>query len=148
MIKTKKSIGGGAVCKSLVVLERLRKKKAITPEMYDLAKAQAEDNTDLKKDSIEMNKRLTSIESKVAEIQANQASMREEQVAQGAKLDLIIKRLDGPAEAERIDGIKWQTFTSLAKSKMFWIMVVIVVLAFMFSGPNLGKLLVGWIPLG
>lgn len=148
MVNTKKTIGGGAVCKSLVVLERLRKKKAITPEMYDLAKAQAEDNTDLKKDSIEMNKRLTSIESKVAEIQTNQASIREEQIAQGAKLDLIIKRLDGPAEAERIDGAVWREIKSWTKTWKFWVIIILVIAAIAFAGPQFGKLIFGWVPTG
>lgn len=141
MVKMKESIGGDVVCKQLDLLKKLRKKKTMSPDIIDLAEAQAEDY-------VEMNKRLTNIESKVAEIQENQVSMREEQVAQGAKLDLIIKRLDGPAEAERIDGIKWKTFIGVAKSKIFLIILIIVILAFMFAGPNLGKLLVGWIPLG
>lgn len=134
MIKTKKVIGGGAVCKQLDLLKKLRRKKTISTDMIDLAEAQAQDY-------VEMNKRLTNIESKVSEIESGVARI-------DGKLDALMQQVNGPAEAERVDGIKWRTFTNWTKTKTFWIMVIIVVLAFMFAGPDLGKLLIGWIPLG
>lgn len=141
MIKTKKEIGGCVVCEQLNVLKRVRKKKTIAPDIIALAEAQAQDY-------VEMNKRLTNIESKVAEIQTNQVSIREEQIAQGAKLDLIIKRLDGPAEAERIDGAVWREIKSWTQSWKFWAILVILIAAIAFSGPNFGQLLFGWVPKG
>lgn len=142
MIRTKEMTrGGDVVCKQLTVLKRLRKQGKIEPDMIDLAEAQA-------KDYVEMNKRLTSIESKVAEIQNNQTSMREEQIAQGAKLDLIIQRLNSPAEAERIDGAVWREIKSWTKSWKFWALVVLIILAIAFAGPQFGKTIIEWVPTG
>lgn len=134
MVKMKEKIGGGVVCRQSDLLKKLRKKKTIQPDMIDLAEAQAQDY-------MEMNKRLTNIESKVAEIDTKLA-------VQDGKLDLIIKRLDGPAEAERIDGAVWREIKSWAKTWKFWVIIILILTAISFAGPQFGNLIFGWVPTG
>lgn len=93
----------------------------------ELAEAQA-------KDFVNVEKRITNIEKDVADIKT-------EQVAQGAKLDLIIQRLNSPVEQERKDGIFWSQIKNLFQTTTGKIILLLLIGAIALAGQRILELI-------
>lgn len=107
-----KSRGGVIMCKQISTLKKLRKKGTVDNDVMALAEAQAEDY-------VEMNKRLTSIESKVAEIENGVSRI-------DGKLDALMQQVNSPTEAYKIDGAVWR---EIRKSVTSWKGGLVIILA-------------------
>lgn len=119
------------MCAQLDVLKKIRKKGKVNGYDVDLAEAQA-------KDYMTMKARLDNIESDVA-------SIKTEQAVQGGKLDLIIQRLNSPVENERLQGAYWRALATVTKSKMFWVIVAVLIYLIAMTGSEI-KHILGWVP--
>lgn len=109
------------------VLKKIREAKEINGYGVELAEAQGRD---FKK----MEKRITNIEKDVADIKT-------EQVAQGAKLDLIIDRLNSPVEQERKNGIIWSEIKKGLSGTKFWLFLLMIVACIALAGDKILELL-------
>lgn len=119
--------GGIRMCKQKKVLDKIKKAKKVNGYGVDLAVAQMEDYLD-------MQKRITNIEKDVSDIKT-------EQVAQGAKLDLIIEHLNSPVEQERKNGIIWQEIKKGLSGTKFWLFLLMIVACVALAGDKILELL-------
>lgn len=119
------------MCAQIEILEKIRKKGKVNGYDVDLAEAQA-------KDYVLMKKRVENIETDVASIKATQ-------IEHGTKLDLIIQRLNSPVEQDRLHGAYWRALATVTKSKMFWLVCVILIFLIAMTGNEIKQLL-GWLP--
>jgi hypothetical protein len=114
------------MCAQIDVLKKIRKKGKVNGYDVDLAEAQA-------KDYVIMKQRVETIEADVS-------SIKQTLVEHGTKLDLIIARLNSPVEKERLDGQKWNLITSIAKHKVAWVILALVLFSFALAGDRLASL--------
>lgn len=119
------------MCAQMDVLKKIRKAGKVNGYSIDLAEAQA-------KDFLMLQKRVDAIETKVDEVQ-------KVQIEHGTKLDLILQRLNSPVEQERLHGAYWRALATVAKSKVFWLVVVILIFLIAMTGHEI-KALLGWLP--
>lgn len=115
------------MCEQLTILKKIRKKGKVNGYDVDLAEAQA-------KDYMSMKRRLDQIETEVG-------SIKETQVEHGAKLDLIIQRLNSPVEQERKDGIIWAQIKSLFQTTTGKIILLLLVGAIALAGQRILELI-------
>lgn len=115
------------MCAQIDVLHKIRAKGKVNGYDVDLAEAQA-------KDYMTMKRRIETIESDVSEI-------KKSQIEQNAKLDLILKYIESPAEAERKAGQKWNLIASIARHKSAWVILTLVLIAFALAGDRMAHLL-------
>lgn len=121
------------MCWQLEILKKIQKKGRVNGYDVELAEAQA-------KDYMKMTERLTTIESKVADIDNRLAE-------QSGKLDLIIQRLNSPVEKEREDGIIWSEIKNGIKSWKFWAAAIFFLTCVALAGDKVLNIL-KWIPTG
>lgn len=117
------------MCAQLDVLKKIRKKGKVNGYDVDLAEAQA-------KDYMAMKTRLDNIETDVA-------SIKEEQARQGGMIEAIFNRLNSPVEQERLQGAYWRALATVCKSKVFWLVVIVLVFLIAMTGNEI-KSLLGW----
>lgn len=115
------------MCKQLAVLKKIRKAKKMNGYAVELAEAQAEDYVAMKRE--------------IQEIKSDVSAMKTEQVAQGAKLDLIIERLNSPVEQERKDGIIWTEIKKGLSGTKFWLFLLLVIACIALAGDKILELL-------
>lgn len=128
------------MCHITSVLETLRKKRTITnKDIVALGEAQAADTMEHKREHKEMVERMTKLESDVAMIKESQIKQEKVQIEHGAKLDLIIQRLNSPVEEEREAGQKWNLLVSITKHKAAWVILALVLLAFALAGDRMAS---------
>ena len=118
------------MCAQIDVLKKIRKKGKVNGYDVDLAEAQA-------KDYMAMKTRLDNIETDVA-------SIKEEQARQGGMIEAIFNRLNSPVEQERLQGAYWRALATVSKSKVFWLVVIVLVFLIAMTGNEI-KSLLGWI---
>lgn len=119
------------MCEQVKVLAKIRKKGKVNGYDVELAEAQS-------KDFVAMKKRVENIETDVAAIKAVQ-------IEHGTKLDLIIQRLNSPVEQDRLHGAYWRALATVTKSKMFWLVCVVLIFLIAMTGNEIKNLL-GWLP--
>lgn len=119
------------MCEQLTVLKKIRKKGKVNGYDVDLAEAQA-------KDYISMKRRLDQIETAIDAIQ-------KKQIEQDTKFDLILQRLNSPVEDERLQGAYWRALATVTKSKMFWVIVAVLIYLIAMTGSEIKQIL-GWVP--
>lgn len=117
------------MCAQIDVLKKIRKKGKVNGYDVDLAEAQA-------KDYMAMKTRLDNIETDVA-------SIKEEQARQGGMIEAIFNRLNSPVEQERLQGAYWRALSTVCKSKVFWLVVIVLVFLIAMTGNEI-KSLLGW----
>lgn len=115
------------MCKQLAVLKKIRKAKKMNGYAVELAEAQAEDYVAMKRE--------------IQEIKSDVSAMKTEQVAQGAKLDLIIERLNSPVEQERKNGIIWTEIKKGLSGTKFWLFLLMIVACIALAGDKILELL-------
>lgn len=118
------------MCAQIDVLKKIRKKGKVNGYDVDLAEAQA-------KDYMAMKTRLDNIETDVA-------SIKEEQARQGGMIEAIFNRLNSPVEQERLQSAYWRALATVCKSKVFWLVVIVLVFLIAMTGNEI-KSLLGWI---
>lgn len=121
------------MCKQKSVIAKIRKAGKLNGYAIELSEAQMQDYLTLKRD----------VDSVKADVQA----IKTEQAVQGAKLDLIIKRLNSPVEQERKDGIIWHEIRNAVKSWKGWAFIIFFLTAIALAGDKVLQLL-GWLPTG
>lgn len=121
------------MCKQKSVIAKIRKAGKLNGYAIELSEAQMQDYLTLKRD----------VDSVKADVQA----IKTEQAVQGAKLDLIIKRLNSPVEQERKDGIIWHEIRNAIKSWKGWAFIIFFLAAIALAGDKVLQLL-GWLPTG
>ena len=122
------------MCAQLDVLKKIRKAKKVNGYGVELAEAQIEDY-------LAMTKDIQNLKQDVSAIKETQIEQGKVQAEHGAKLDLIIARLNSPVEQERLDGQKWNLLTSIAKHKSAWVILTIFAISFALAGEKLARIL-------
>lgn len=102
-------------------------------DSISLAEAQAQDYVMLKNE--------------VQNIKDDVTAIKTEQAVQGTKIDLILKRLDGPAERERKDGIFWAQLKAIGNTWLGKFLIILMLGCIALAGQRILELL-GAIPNG
>lgn len=121
------------MCRQRLVLEKIHKEGSMNGFAVELAEAQMEDY-------VVMNKKVSKIEKDVNGIKKDMRALLENQARQGGQIDLIVKRLDSPVEAERKDGIFWQQIKSIAKTPTGKVIIVLMICAVALAGDKILQL--------
>lgn len=126
------------MCQQLEILEKIKKKGKVNGYSIELAEAQA-------KDFIMISKQVGLIKKDVVLIKKDNKRIFEMLARQGGQIDLIVNRLNSPVESERLQGAYWRALSTVCKSKIFWLVVVIFIFLIAMTG-NEVKTLLGWLP--
>lgn len=126
------------MCQQLEILEKIKKKGKVNGYDVELAEAQA-------KDFIMISKQVGLIKKDVVLIKKDNKKIFEMLARQGGQIDLIVNRLNSPVESERLQGAYWRALSMVCKSKVFWLVVVILIFLIAMTG-NEVKTLLGWLP--
>ena len=119
------------MCKQKAVIAKIRKAKKMNGYSVELAEAQMQDYMALKKD-------VDSIKDSMSQVLTQQA-------VQGEKIDLIINRMNSPVEQERLQGAYWRALATVMKSKVMWLILIMLVFLIAMTGNEI-KHLLGWLP--
>lgn len=122
------------MCKQATVLEKIRKAKKVNGYGVELAEAQIEDY-------LAMTKDIQNLKQDVSAIKKTQIEQGKVQAEHGAKLDLIIARLNSPVEQERLDGQKWNLLVSITKHKVAWVILALCAISFALAGDRLAGII-------
>lgn len=122
------------MCKQRAVVEKIIEHNEVNGFGVELAQAQMEDY-------IAMDKKVSKIEKDVNGIKKDMRALLENQARQGGQIDLIVKRLDGPVEAERKDAIFWQQIKSIAKTPTGKVMILLMIGSVALAGQRILELL-------
>ena len=88
------------------------------------------DLASVKKDVTSIKKDINDTKTDIAEIKGQMA--------------VIIKYIESPAEEERIQGAYWRALSTVTKSKIFWLVIVILIFLIAMTGNEI-KSLLGWL---
>ena len=119
------------MCKQKAVIAKIRKAKKMNGYSVELAEAQMQDYMALKRD-------VDSIKDSMTQVLTQQA-------VQGEKIDLIINRMNSPVEQERLQGAYWRALATVMKSKVMWLILIILIFLIAMTGNEI-KSLLGWLP--
>lgn len=119
------------MCKQKAVIAKIRKAKKMNGYSVELAEAQMQDYMALKRD--------------VDSIKESMSQVLTQQAVQGEKIDLIIKRMNSPVEQERLQGAYWRALATVMKSKVMWLILIMLVFLIAMTGNEI-KHLLGWLP--
>lgn len=119
------------MCKQKAVIAKIRKAKKMNGYSVELAEAQMQDYMTLKRD-------VDSIKDSMSQVLTQQA-------VQGEKIDLIINRMNSPVEQERLQGAYWRALATVMKSKVMWLILIMLVFLIAMTGNEI-KHLLGWLP--
>ena len=119
------------MCEQKKVIAKIRKAKKMNGYAVELAEAQMQDYVTLKRD--------------VDSIKETVSQMLTQQTVQGEKIDLIIQRMNSPVEEERLQGAYWRALATVMKSKVMWLILIILVFLIAMTGNEI-KHLLGWLP--
>lgn len=119
------------MCEQKKVIAKIRKAKKMNGYAVELAEAQMQDYMTLKRD--------------VDSIKETVSQMLTQQTVQGEKIDLIIQRMNSPVEEERLQGAYWRALATVMKSKVMWLVLIILVFLIAMTGNEI-KHLLGWLP--
>lgn len=119
------------MCKQKAVIAKIRKAKKMNGYSVELAEAQMQDYMALKRD--------------VDSIKESMSQVLTQQAVQGEKIDLIVKRMNSPVEQERLQGAYWRALATVMKSKVMWLILIMLVFLIAMTGNEI-KHLLGWLP--
>lgn len=122
------------MCKQLKVLAKIRKAGKMNGFAVELAEAQAEDFGKVQMD-------IKNLKQDVADIKTEQARQGEIQAKQSGMIEAIFNRLNGPVEAERQAGQKWNLLVSITKHKAAWVILTLCMFSFALAGDRLASLM-------
>ena len=88
-----------------------------------------------------MNKKVSRIEKDVSAMKKEQKRQGEMLAKQGGQIDLIVKYINSPAEAERKDGIVWQQIKTIAKTNMGKILILLIIGCIALAGQRIFELI-------
>ena len=115
------------MCKQLKVLAKIRKAGKMNGFAVELAEAQAED--------------FGKVQMDIKNLKQDVADIKTEQARQGGMIEAIFNRLNGPVEAEREAGQKWNLLVSVTKHKAAWVILTIFAISFALGGEKLVRIL-------
>lgn len=119
------------MCEQKKVIAKIRKAKKMNGYAVELAEAQMQDYMTLKRD--------------VDSIKETVSQMLTQQTVQGEKIDLIVQRMNSPVEEERLQGAYWRALATVMKSKVMWLVLIMLVFLIAMTGNEI-KHLLGWLP--
>lgn len=122
------------MCKQRAVVEKIAEHGEVNGFGVELAQAQMEDY-------ITMNKKVSRIEKDVSAMKKEQKRQGEMLAKQGGQIDLIVKYINSPAEAERKDGIVWQQIKTIAKTNMGKILILLIIGCIALAGQRIFELI-------
>lgn len=122
------------MCAQLDILKKIRDAGEMNGYAVELAEAQV-------KDYVHTNKRMSKMEKDIAAIKKAMATFATEQARQGGMMEAIFKRLNGPVEAEREAGQKWNLLVSITKHKAAWVILALVLASFALAGDRLATII-------
>lgn len=126
------------MCKQKAVIAKIRKAKKMNGYSVELAEAQMQDYMTLKRD-------VDSVKDSILQMKAEQARQGEIQAEQSGMIKAIFNRLNSPVEQERLQGAYWRALATVMKSKVMWLVLIMLVFLIAMTGNEIKNLL-GWLP--
>ena len=115
------------MCAQIQVLKKIRKAGEMNGYAVELAEAQARDFMKVQED--------------IKNLKTDVADIKTEQARQGGMIEAIFNRLNGPVEAEREAGQKWNLLVSITKHKAAWVILALVLASFALAGERLATII-------
>ncbi|MBP5789246.1 MAG: hypothetical protein J6W29_03325 [Neisseriaceae bacterium] len=111
----------------------------------ELAEAQMQDYMALKKDVDSIKDSMSQVLTQQEVQKESMSQVLTQQAVQGEKIDLIINRMNSPVEQERLQGAYWRALATVMKSKVMWLILIMLVFLIAMTGNEI-KHLLGWLP--
>ena len=119
------------MCEQKEVIAKIRKAKKMNGFAVELAEAQMNDYLSLRRE--------------VDSLREDVSAIKTEQARQGGMIESIFNRLNSPVEQERLEGAYWRALSTVMKSKMMWLVLIILIFLIAMTGNEIKQLL-GWLP--
>lgn len=140
------------MCRAKKKIEELRKKKTLTKaDQLALAEAQSDDYVAHQEEHQamiarveKMEKDLATVKEDVTGIKKDIASTREDIAEIKGRVETVVRYIESPAEGERMHGAYWRALATVTKSKVFWLVIIVLVFLIAMTGHEV-KSLLGWL---